>query len=86
MKRLCCGDISIVYLIDLDCTKCYFYMKVMENGPLISWKKMLRAHNEREILHMLDHPFLPTLYTHFETDKFSCLVMEYFPGGDLHIL
>jgi len=29
---------------------------------------------------------LPTLYTHFETDKFSCLVMEFCPGGDLHTL
>ncbi|KAK1582061.1 hypothetical protein Q3G72_011499 [Acer saccharum] len=24
--------------------------------------------------------------THFETDKFSCLVMEFCPGGDLHTL
>ncbi|KAG2573749.1 hypothetical protein PVAP13_7KG274300 [Panicum virgatum] len=35
---------------------------------------------------LLDHPFLPTLYTHFETDRFSCLVMEFCPGGDLHTL
>ncbi|KAK0599013.1 hypothetical protein LWI29_001545 [Acer saccharum] len=35
---------------------------------------------EREILQSLDHPFLPTLYTHFETDKFSCLVMEFCPA------
>ncbi|KAJ0443246.1 putative protein kinase AGC-RSK-2 family [Helianthus annuus] len=41
---------------------------------------------KREILQSLDHPFLPTLYTHFETDKFSCLVMEFCPGGDLHTL
>ena len=86
VKRLGCGDIGSVYLTELDRTKCYFSMKVMENGPLVSRKKMLRAQTEREILQMLDHPFLPTLYTHFETDKFSCLVMEYCPGGDLHIL
>ena len=61
-------------------------MKVMENGPLVSQKKMLRAQIEKEILQMLDHPFILTLYTHFETNKFSCLVMEYFPGGYLHIL
>ena len=86
VKRLGCDDIGSVYLTELDRTKCYFSMKVMENGPLVSQKKMLRAQTEREILQMLDHPFLPTLYTHFETDKFSCLVMEYCPGGDLHIL
>ncbi|KAL0397671.1 UNVERIFIED_CONTAM: Serine/threonine-protein kinase D6PKL2 [Sesamum calycinum] len=49
-------------------------------------KKLTRAQTEREILQLLDHPFLPTLYTHFETDRFSCLVMEYCPGGDLHTL
>ncbi|KAK5793176.1 hypothetical protein PVK06_034314 [Gossypium arboreum] len=27
-----------------------------------------------------------TLYTHFETEKLSCLVMEFCPGGDLHAL
>ncbi|CBI39762.3 unnamed protein product, partial [Vitis vinifera] len=61
-------------------------MKVMDKGSLASRKKLLRAQTEREILQSLDHPFLPTLYTHFETEKFSCLVMEFCPGGDLHTL
>ncbi|KAA8550203.1 hypothetical protein F0562_001887 [Nyssa sinensis] len=51
-----------------------------------TWKKMARAQTEKEILQMLDHPFLPTLFAHFTTDKYSCLVMEYCPGGDLHVL
>ncbi|GFY84945.1 protein kinase superfamily protein [Actinidia rufa] len=49
-------------------------------------KKLVRAQTEREILGLLDHPFLPTLYSHFETEKFSCLLMEFCSGGDLHIL
>lgn len=47
---------------------------------------MPRAQTEREILRMLDHPFLPTLYAQFTSDNLSCLVMEYCPGGDLHVL
>ncbi|KAK1269343.1 Protein kinase G11A [Acorus gramineus] len=86
LKRLGCGDIGSVYLSELSGTKCYFAMKVMDKGSLASRKKLLRAQTEREILQCLDHPFLPTLYTHFETDKFSCLVMEFCPGGDLHTL
>lgn len=86
LKRLGCGDIGSVYLSELTGTKCYFAMKVMDKGSLASRKKLLRAQTEREILQSLDHPFLPTLYTHFETDKFSCLVMEFCPGGDLHTL
>ncbi|KAJ8765060.1 hypothetical protein K2173_010537 [Erythroxylum novogranatense] len=86
LKRLGCGDIGSVYLSELSGTKCYFAMKVMDKASLASRKKLLRAQTEREILQGLDHPFLPTLYTNFETDKFSCLVMEFCPGGDLHTL
>ncbi|KAJ0988210.1 hypothetical protein J5N97_006566 [Dioscorea zingiberensis] len=86
LKRLGCGDIGSVYLSELSGTRCYFAMKVMDKNSLAGRKKLLRAQTEREILQSLDHPFLPTLYTHFETDKFSCLVMEFCPGGDLHTL
>ncbi|MFS7959137.1 putative protein kinase AGC-RSK-2 family [Helianthus anomalus] len=86
LNRLGCGDIGSVYLAELTGTKAYFAMKVMDKASLASRKKLLRAQTEREILQSLDHPFLPTLYTHFETDKFSCLVMEFCPGGDLHTL
>jgi len=86
LKRLGCGDIGTVYLSELNGTKSYFAMKVMDKASLASRKKLLRAQTEKEILQCLDHPFLPTLYTHFETDKFSCLVMEFCPGGDLHTL
>ncbi|KAJ8550210.1 hypothetical protein K7X08_034136 [Anisodus acutangulus] len=41
---------------------------------------------ERKIIKMLDHPFLSTLYAEFEASHFSCLVMEYCSGGDLHSL
>ncbi|PIA39234.1 hypothetical protein AQUCO_02700428v1 [Aquilegia coerulea] len=86
LKRLGCGDIGTVYLAELSGANCLFALKVMDNEFLASRRKMPRAQTEREILQMLDHPFLPTLYAHFTTDKFSCLVMEYCPGGDLHVL
>ncbi|KAF4362318.1 hypothetical protein F8388_008202 [Cannabis sativa] len=86
LKKLGCGDIGSVYLSELRGTKCYFAMKVMDKTSLASRKKLLRAQTEREILQSLDHPFLPSLYTHFETEKYSCLVMEFCPGGDLHTL
>lgn len=86
LRRLGCGDIGSVYLSELMGTKTYFAMKVMDKAALASRKKLLRAQTEREILQSLDHPFLPTLYSHFETDKYSCLLMEFCPGGDLHAL
>ncbi|KAK4426124.1 protein kinase PVPK-1 [Sesamum alatum] len=85
-KRLGCGDIGSVHLAELLGTQTCFAIKVMDKETLLSRKKLIRAQTEREILKSLDHPFVPTLYTHFETEKLSCLVMEFCPGGDLHAL
>ncbi|XP_010472776.1 PREDICTED: serine/threonine-protein kinase AGC1-7-like [Camelina sativa] len=86
LKRLGYGDIGSVYLVELRGTNTYFAMKVMDKASLASRNKLLRAQTEREILSQLDHPFLPTLYSHFETDKFYCLVMEFCSGGNLYSL
>ena len=86
LKKLGCGDIGTVYLAELIGKSCLFAIKVMDNEFLARRKKMPRAQTEREILRMLDHPFLPTLYGQFTSDNLSCLVMEYCPGGDLHVL
>ncbi|KAK3026199.1 hypothetical protein RJ639_040162, partial [Escallonia herrerae] len=86
LKKLGGGDIGTVYLAELTGTNCLFALKVMDNEFLAVRKKMLRAQTEREILQMLDHPFLPTLFAHFKTERYSCLIMEYCPGGDLHVL
>ncbi|KAM1807156.1 hypothetical protein ACFX11_030208 [Malus domestica] len=86
LRRIGSGDIGTVYLAELTGTNCVFALKVMDNEFLATRKKMIRAQTEREILEMLDHPFLPTLYSHCVSDNLSCLVMEYCPGGDLHVL
>lgn len=86
LKRLGYGDIGSVYLVELRGTSAFFAMKVMDKASLASRNKLLRAQTEREILGLLDHPFLPTLYSYFETEKFYCLVMEFCSGGNLHSL
>ncbi|OEL25603.1 Serine/threonine-protein kinase AGC1-5 [Dichanthelium oligosanthes] len=89
IRRLGYGDIGSVYLVELRAGAgrgALFAMKVMDKGSLAGRNKLARAQTEREILGLLDHPFLPTLYSHFETDKFCCLLMEYCCGGNLHSL
>ncbi|KAK4800719.1 hypothetical protein SAY86_021206 [Trapa natans] len=65
---------------------CYYAMKVVDNQAVEKKQKKERAEMERRILKMVDHPFLPTLYAEFEASHFSCIVMEFCPGGDLHSL
>ncbi|KAL1558221.1 serine/threonine-protein kinase D6PK-like [Salvia divinorum] len=86
LRKIGGGDIGTVYLSQLIGTSSLFAMKVIDNEFLSSRKKVQRAQTEKEILEILDHPFLPTLYAHFMTNKYLCLVMEYCPGGDLHVL
>ncbi|WRX15645.1 Protein kinase domain - like 10 [Theobroma cacao] len=88
LRRIGSGDIGTVYLCRLANAdeKCYYAMKVVDKEALEMKKKVQRAEMEKKILKMLDHPFLPTLYAEFEASHFSCIVMEYCSGGDLHSL
>lgn len=63
-----------------------FAAKVMDKKEVASRNKEGRARTEREILEMVDHPFLPTLYAFLDSPKWSCLLTEFCPGGDLHVL
>ncbi|OMO81283.1 hypothetical protein CCACVL1_12511 [Corchorus capsularis] len=89
LRRLGSGDIGNVYLCQIrnpvvGLPQCFYAMKVVDREALAIRKKLQRADMEKEILCMLDHPFLPTLYAEFEASHYSCLVMEYCPGGDLY--
>lgn len=87
LRRLGSGDIGSVYLVELEGSDgCMFAAKVMDKEDLAVRNKGNRARIEREILEMLDHPFLPTLYAWLESDKWTCLLTEFCPGGDLHVL
>ncbi|GFQ02122.1 serine/threonine-protein kinase kipk [Phtheirospermum japonicum] len=86
LRKIVRGNIGTVYVSELIGTGCLFAVKFVDNEILTSGKKMWRARTGREILEILDHPFLPTLYAHFRTSKFACSVMDYCPGGDLHVL
>lgn len=87
VQKLGSGDIGSVYLAELKCVPdCTFAAKVMDKKELAGRNKEGRARTEREILETMDHPFLPTLYAYLESTRWSCLLTEFCPGGDLHVL
>jgi serine/threonine protein kinase len=61
-------------------------MKVVDRGMLAGRNKLSRAQIKIDILGLLDNPFLPTFYSQFQTDKFSCFLMELCSAGDHYIL
>nr|CAB3459378.1 unnamed protein product [Digitaria exilis] len=95
LRRLGAGDIGSVYLAEVrpkdkhppsGGAAVLVAAKVMDRKELEGRNKEGRARTEREILEAVDHPFLPRLYGVAEGDRWSCLLTEFCPGGDLHVL
>ncbi|PON75178.1 Phototropin [Parasponia andersonii] len=86
VKPLGCGDTGSVHLVELQGTGELYAMKAMEKSTMLNRNKVHRACIEREIISLLDHPFLPTLYTSFQTSTHVCLITDFFPGGELFAL
>ncbi|KAM1205607.1 hypothetical protein ACFX2I_006408 [Malus domestica] len=86
IKPLGSGDTGNVHLVELSGTGHYFAMKAMDKGVMLNRNKVHRACAEREILDILDHPFLPALYASFQTKTHVCLITDYYPGGELFVL
>lgn len=93
LRRLGSGDIGNVFLCEIKHTimnnlqdgggGCYYALKVVDRECLRMKKKLKRAEVEKQVLSVLDHPFLPTLYAKFDAYHYSCLLMDYCHGGDL---
>nr|AHZ63859.1 phototropin [Stangeria eriopus] len=86
IRPLGCGDTGSVHLVELRGTGELFAMKAMDKSVMINRNKVHRACMERTIIAMMDHPFLPTLYTSFETNTHVCLITDFCPGGELFLL
>nr|AML79465.1 putative LOV domain-containing protein [Peltoboykinia watanabei] len=86
IRPLGAGDTGSVHLVELKGTGELFAMKAMEKSIMLNRNKVHRACIEREIISLLDHPFLPTLYTSFQTPTHVCLITDFCPGGELFAL
>nr|AML78885.1 putative LOV domain-containing protein [Strelitzia reginae] len=86
IRPIGCGDTGSVHLVELQGTGELFAMKAMDKSVMLNRNKVHRACIEREIYSLLDHPFLPTLYTSFQTTTHVCLITDFCPGGELFAL
>ncbi|WCJ41138.1 phototropin 1 [Euphorbia peplus] len=66
LKPLGSGDTGSVHLAELCGSGLQFAMKAMDKNIMLNRNKVHRACAERDILDMLDHPFLPALYASFQ--------------------
>lgn len=66
IKPLGCGDTGSVHLVQLRGSEQVFAMKAMDKAVMLDRNKVHRVCAERQILDLMDHPFLPTLYASFQ--------------------
>ncbi|KAL5159817.1 Serine/threonine-protein kinase WAG1 [Glycine soja] len=86
LRHLGSGNLGRVFLCRLrDYDGAHFALKVVDKD-LLTAKKLSHAQTEAEILQTLDHPFLPTLYARIDVSHYTCLLIDFCPGGDLHSL
>nr|AML76452.1 putative LOV domain-containing protein [Manilkara zapota] len=83
IRPLGCGDTGSVHLVELKGSGELYAMKAMDKSMMLMRNKIHRACIEREIMSLLDHPFLPTLYTSFQTSTHVCLITDFCAGGEL---
>lgn len=78
------GSFGKVMLVTLkgDESKVYA-LKVLIKEAIIARNQVEHTIAEREILEMIDHPFLMKLYWAFQTEAKLYLVMDYLRGGEL---
>eukprot|EP00959_Pyramimonas_sp_CCMP1952_P086452 1808398-Pyramimonas_sp.AAC.1 len=91
VKTLGQGDVGTVRLVELKGSKggpgkngrCIYAIKTLNKVEMIERNKVNRVKVEEAVLECVDHPFLPTMYARFQTERHINFVMEYCAGGEL---
>ena len=84
LKRLGNGDVGSVHLVQLVGTDRLFAMKILVKQEMHDRNKLHRVRTEGQILETVDHPFVATLYSAFQTETHLYFVLEYCEGGELY--
>ncbi len=77
------GSFGEVYLVQKKDTKAFYAMKVLKKHQVFkqNLKRYVRA--ERDILTIMNHPFIVKLNFAFQDNKRLYMLLDYCPGGDL---
>ena len=76
------GRVRIVKLKS-DTSRTPFALKMLKKSEIVRLKQVQHVKSEKQILMMIEHPFIVTLVSAFQDDKRLYMLMEYVNGGEL---
>lgn len=76
------GEVFLVHKKD-DETKRLFAMKILSKDKVMTKNLRRYALTERNVMSVINHPFMVKLNYAFQSSSKLFLVMDYYPGGDL---
>ena len=77
------GSFGEVYLVQEKNTQNYFAMKVLDKNRIAKQNIFKYAMTERNVLSIINFPFIVKLNYAFQTKEKLFLLLDYCPGGDL---
>jgi hypothetical protein len=86
IKQISKGAYGKVFLAQKTSTKDLFAVKVLKKEDMIKKNMVSQVLAERQVLGLLDNPYVVKLYYAFHSKQHLYLVMEYLIGGDLRSL
>jgi serine/threonine protein kinase len=66
-----------------DPTRTPFALKMLKKSEVVRLKQVQHVKSEKEILLLIEHPFIVTLVASFQDEKRLYMLMEFVNGGEL---
>lgn len=80
------GTFGRVKLVKFKAENRWFALKILGKVNIMKLKQVDHIRNEKNILEMLDHPFMVNMVCFFQDKRNLYMVLEYVPGGELFSL
>jgi serine/threonine protein kinase len=77
------GTFGKVRLCKHRSTNIYFCMKILSKVRVVRLKQADHINNEKNVLNMVQHPFIVKLFSTFKDATNLYLLLEFVPGGEL---
>ena len=77
------GSFGRVHMVKDKVSNQYYAMKALIKSEVIQNRQVEHTINEKNILELIDHPFVVKLITTFQDSKHLFFVLEYIQGGEL---